>query len=161
MQAALPSARSLIALAGAGSAFLLLAALTFQAAGYAPCELCIYQRWPHLAAAVIAAAALFLRLPARLMTVLGAVAAAVAAGLAIYHTGVELRWWAGPSACSASTNIANLSVQDLMAQINAAPLVRCDEVAWSLFGISMAGWNAAASVGLMVVWMAAAVQARR
>ena len=41
--------------AGAGSALLLAAALGFQAAGYAPCELCILQRWPHLAAAVAGA----------------------------------------------------------------------------------------------------------
>lgn len=155
------SARNLIALAGAGSAFLLLAALTFQAAGYAPCELCIYQRWPHLVAAVIAAATWFLRLPTRVMAVLGAMAAAVAAGLAFYHVGVELHWWAGPSACSGGANLANLSVQDLMAQIQAAPLVRCDEVAWSLFGISMAGWNAAASVGLVVIWMLAATRPAR
>ena len=47
------SPRHLGALAGAGSAFLLLAALAFQAAGYAPCELCILQRWPHVAAALL------------------------------------------------------------------------------------------------------------
>jgi disulfide bond formation protein DsbB len=28
-----------------------------------------------------------------------------------------------------------------------APLTRCDEIPWSLFGVSMAGWNALVSAG--------------
>lgn len=152
------SPRSLIALAGAGSAVLLLAALMFQAAGYAPCDLCILQRWPHLAAALIAAATWFLGLPARRMAVLGAGAAAVAMGLAFYHTGVEQHWWAGPADCTGATNIGGMSVQDLMTRIQSAPMVRCDEVAFSLFGISMAGWNALASSGLVAVWLLAALR---
>ncbi|MDO5621287.1 MAG: disulfide bond formation protein B [Paracoccus sp. (in: a-proteobacteria)] len=152
--------RQIAALAGAGSAGLLLAALMFQVAGYAPCHLCILQRWPHLAAAVIGAAIWFLPVPQRLFIWLGAIAAAVALGLALYHTGVEARWWAGPSDCSGSGNIANLSVQDLMAQIKAAPVVRCDEVAWSLFGVSMAGWNAIATSVLLCLWMVAGLRRR-
>lgn len=151
--------RQVMGLAGAGSAALLLAALGFQAAGYAPCSLCILQRWPHLAAAVIAVLA-WLTGGARAWAWLGAAAAATACAIAVYHSGVEWGWWAGPAACSGGADIAGLSVQDLLAKIEAAPVVRCDEVQWRLFGLSMAAWNALASAGLTVLWLLAAVRER-
>ena len=143
-------------LAGAGSALLLIAALGFQAAGYAPCELCILQRWPHLAAAVAGALVAVLGWR-RWLAALGLVAALAAFGLAVYHAGVEMQLWAGPQHCSGGvSNLAAMSTQDLLAAINAAPVVRCDQVAWSLFGISMAGWNAILSAGLAGLWAVAA-----
>ncbi|MFV0384650.1 disulfide bond formation protein B [Paracoccus sp. (in: a-proteobacteria)] len=154
------SGKQLSLLAGAGSAGLLLAALGFQAIGYAPCELCIQQRWPHLAAALIAAL-IWLTGWVRLLTVLGMVAAGVATGLAIYHSGVEIGWWPGPSTCSGGIgNIANLSTQDLMARIQNAPVIRCDEVSWRFLGLSMANWNVFCSAGLAAIWTMAARVAR-
>ena len=152
--------RRLALLAGAGSALLLIGALGFQAAGYAPCELCILQRWPHLAAVVIAAA-LWLTGRVRALAVLGMIAATIAMALAIHHAGVELQFWAGPSHCSAGVgDLAGMSTTQLMARLQAAPVVRCDEVAWSLIGISMAGWNAILSAGLIALWGMAAIRAR-
>lgn len=139
-------------LAGTGSGALLLAALGFQAAGYRPCELCILQRWPHLAAVVIAGL-IVLTGRLRLLAVLGLIAASVATGLAIYHTGVEAQWWPGPQHCSGGIgDIGSISAADLLAQIEGTAVVRCDEVVWSLFGISMAGWNAICSGVLTVLW---------
>lgn len=142
--------------AGAGSAALLIAALGFQAAGYAPCELCILQRWPHVAALVIAGL-LWLTDRVRALAVLGMAAAGIAAGLALYHTGVEIGWWPGPTHCSGGIGgIAQMSTQDLLTQLQSAPVVRCDEVAWRLFGLSMAAWNAVFSTVLAVIWGMAA-----
>ena len=146
----------LIALtAAAGSAALLIAALGFQALGYAPCELCILQRWPHLAAVVTGL--LIWRLGfSRWLALLGVIAALTATGLAIYHAGVEMKLWLGPQHCSGGVSrLSQMSTQDLMAALEAAPVVRCDEIAWSLFGISMAGWNAIISAGLSGLWLAA------
>lgn len=143
-------------LAGAGSAVLLAAALLFQALGYAPCELCILQRWPHLAAAVIAAlmAALGWK---RWLALLGLAAALIACGLAVYHAGVEMQLWAGPQHCSGGVSgLASMSTQDLMTALQGAPVVRCDTIAWSLLGISMAGWNAICSAILAALWAASA-----
>ncbi|MGZ3216548.1 disulfide bond formation protein B [Paracoccus sp. T5] len=148
--------RQLSLLAGAGSALLLIAALGFQAAGYAPCELCILQRWPHVAAAVIAGL-IWLTGRTRALAILGLAAAATATALAFYHTGVELAWWAGPSHCSGGVgDLARLTTQDLMTRLQAAPVVRCDEIAWSFLGVSMAGWNAILSAGLAGLWAVAA-----
>lgn len=143
-------------LAGAGSAGLLIAALGFQAAGYAPCELCILQRWPHVAAVLIAGL-VWLTGHVRALSALGMAAASVAAGLALYHLGVEQAWWQGPAHCSGGVgDIARMSLQDLTARLQAAPVVRCDEVAWRFLGLSMAGWNAAFSAVLALIWGVAA-----
>jgi disulfide bond formation protein DsbB len=85
---------------------------------------------------------------------------AASAGLAGYHVGVEQHWWESP-ACAAGGDIGALSAQELLAQIRGAPIVRCDEVAWSLFGLSMAAWNALASLGLGALFAAAAWRLRR
>jgi disulfide bond formation protein DsbB len=145
--------KAAILLAGLGSAGLLAGALAFQyIGGLPPCALCIWQRWPHLAAVVIAAAAL--ALPGRLLPAAGAAAALATAGIGAYHSGVEWGWWPGPSTCQAGS-VEGLTAQELLDQIMAAPVVRCDEIAWSLAGLSMAGWNAVASLGLAALWITA------
>lgn len=150
--------RLLLLLAAGGSAALLLGAVAFQyLGGLAPCELCLWQRWPHLAALVIALPAMVS--PGRFLPALGAIAALTTAGLGVYHTGVEQKWWLGPGTCSGGVS-AEISAQDLLQQILDAPLVRCDEVAWSMAGLSMASWNALLSFGLAALWIAAAMQRR-
>jgi disulfide bond formation protein DsbB len=144
----------LILAAAGGSLALLLAAFGFQhLGGLAPCQMCLWQRWPHAAAVVIGAVALIL--PGRALPLLGAAAAMTTAGIGLYHTGVERDWWQGPTTCS-SGPIGDLTPQQLMEQIMAAPLVRCDEVPWELFGLSMASWNALVSVALALLWLMAA-----
>jgi disulfide bond formation protein DsbB len=140
-------------LAAAGSAALMLGALAFQhIGGMAPCKLCIWQRWPHVLAIGLGGLAALALLPARLLAALGAMAALTTAGIGLYHTGVESGWWEGPAACSGGS-VAGQSAQDLFAQIMAAPLVRCDQVPWEMFGLSMASWNGLASLLLAGMWL--------
>lgn len=149
------SPRTLALLAGFTSAALLLAALAFQAFGYRPCELCILQRWPHLAAALIAGMLLWGDHP--ILRWAGTLAAMLATAFAIYHTGVESGWWAGPQDCAGGIgNMATLSTEDLMQRLQTAQVVRCDQPAWVFLGISMAGWNAMISAVLSVAWLRAA-----
>jgi disulfide bond formation protein DsbB len=150
----------LIGYAAAGSAFVLAGALMFQAIGYAPCHLCIWQRWPHLAAVVIGLAILAFRLPAW-TALMGMLAALTTSGLGFYHSGVERHIFAGPSDCTSGAVSSTLSAADLMAQINAAPLVRCDEIPWEMFGITMANLNALGSLVLAGIWLWAFLKARR
>ncbi|MEP5154215.1 disulfide bond formation protein B [Planktotalea sp.] len=141
-------------LATAGSAALMLGALGFQYIGeMPPCKMCYWQRYPHVAA--IAIGLLALVFGSRLLLLLGALAALTTAGIGAYHSGVEQGWWEGPTTCT-SGPIGDLSASDLLAQIMDAPLVRCDEIPWELFGLSMAGWNMVISFGLAVVWILAA-----
>ncbi|WP_323037815.1 disulfide bond formation protein B [Pararhodobacter sp.] len=140
--------------AGLGSAAMLGGAFFFQyVMGLAPCEMCIWQRWPHGIAFVLGLIAL--GLPTAWVKAAGAVTMAVSTGLGLYHTGVERHWWAGPDSCSGGGNISSLSPEDLLNQILAAPVVRCTDVAWEMFGLSMASWNGIASLGLLALWLIA------
>ncbi|MCX7646499.1 MAG: disulfide bond formation protein B [Rhodobacteraceae bacterium] len=146
--------KSLILLASAGSAALLLAALAFQyLGGLAPCALCLWQRWPH--AAAVALGLLGAAAPSAGVAALGALAAGTSGGLGIYHTGVERGWWEGPATCSTGGSLAGLSGADLLSTEGTVDIVRCTEVAWQMWGLSMASWNALLSFALAAVWLAA------
>ncbi len=146
--------KTLILIATTGSAALLLGAWGFQyIGGFAPCKMCIWQRYPHGAAIVLGVLA-FAFPGIRPLPLLGALAAATTASVGFYHAGVEQGWWEGPSTCT-SGDIGGLSAEELMNQIMSAPLARCDEIPWEMFGISMAGWNGLISAGLVLVWIAA------
>lgn len=145
--------KTLTILAAGGSLALLLGAFGFQMMGYAPCKMCIWQRWPHAVAIVIGVVAFFV--PRAGLLYLGALAALTTAAIGVFHAGVELKWWEGPTTCT-SGDISNLSTDELMTQIMNAPVIRCDEIAWQFMGISMAGWNAILSFCLVGLWIAGA-----
>lgn len=133
----------LLAVSGA----LLLGALGFQLiGGLAPCQMCHWQRWAHLA--VIGLAALALVWPGLLPAAL--LAMATSAGLALYHAGVEQRWWDGPG-CAMPVRPGD----DLLGSLITAPIVRCDQIPWSFLGLSMAGWNAVVSAAAVLggLWL--------
>jgi disulfide bond formation protein DsbB len=138
-----------------GSACLLIGAFAFQyIGGMYPCTLCIWQRWPHAAAVVIGILALITGW--RALPLLGGLAALASAGIALFHTGVERLWWDGLASCSGNS-IAGLSMDDLLnPAITIAAPVRCDVVAWEMFGLSMASWNGLLSLALMLIWLTAA-----
>src|SRR5689334_15963354 len=130
--------------------------------GLAPCELCLLQRWPWGAAIVISFVATMVGSRPALpwVALLLAVVFVVSSGLALYHVGVEQRWFAGPSACSAAATAAD-TVEALKAQILRQQSVRCDEPAWSLWGVSLAGWNLLASLVMTTCCVAVFLQSRR
>ncbi|GLR48775.1 disulfide bond formation protein B [Sphingomonas astaxanthinifaciens] len=135
---------------------LLLGALGSQViGGLVPCEMCMWQRWPHLAAIVLAGLSLALPRQARLLTVLAVIAIAVSGAIGVFHAGVEAGWWQGLTACS--TTAAGATPDELLKSILATPLVRCDQVQWSFAGLSLAAWNAIISllsVGV-ITWLMA------
>lgn len=147
---------SLIIAASLGSLALLLGAFGFQALGYAPCQMCIWQRWPHGIAILLGVLALAVR--NRLFPGLGALAAATTSGLGVFHTGVEKGWWEGITSCAGAGDITSLSASDLLdtSRDLGPPLVKCDEVAWEFLTLSMASWNALISAGLLILWIIAA-----
>ena len=115
--------------------------------GLAPCELCLLQRWPWAAAIIISLIAITVGSRSTLPWVALLLVAVFAIGsvLALYHVGVEKHWFAGPSACTGAATAAD-TVEELKARILGQMPVRCDEPAWSLWGISLAGWNLLASL---------------
>jgi disulfide bond formation protein DsbB len=129
--------------------------------GLAPCELCLYQRWPWWAAIALLLMSL---LPAiaptgrGLLITLAGIGILAGAGVAFYHVGVEQHWWPGPAACSGGQ--VPDSFADLQKMMNTS-VPRCDEPAWSLFGISMAGYNGLLSLAVGIFAIHAGLLALR
>jgi len=128
--------------------------------GLYPCEMCLWQRWPHYVALI--PAALAFAVEGRARVVLVAVAAgliAISGAIGLFHAGVEYGWWRGITSCTSTVPLGGVSADDRLAAILNAPLVRCDRAPWTLGGVSLAGFNALFSLGgALTIW---AVLSRR
>ena len=141
------------------SSCLLVGAFLFEYVGeLAPCKMCIWQRWAHATLILIALSSFLLppQIRTKLALLLVFLAALISASIAGFHAGVEWQFWDGPSECTSSlAGGGNMAL--LVDQLLATPVVRCDEVPWSLFGISMAGWNSILSLDIagfaLISWL--------
>lgn len=146
-----------------GSALALAAAWYFQlVVGLAPCPLCLDQRLPYYAAIPLGLLAFAAARTGRITlarVLLGVIGLAMVGnmGLAIFHAGVEWKFWSGPTACTG----APVMTGNVLSALKGARVPRCDEAAWRLFGVSMAGWNALIAAGLAVVAFGAATTGRK
>jgi disulfide bond formation protein DsbB len=130
--------------------------------GLYPCEMCWWQRYAHMAAAV--PAALAFAAPARsgmsrTLILLAALGIAVSGAIGVYHAGVEAKIFEGFTQCTATAK--GLDAAELLKQITHAPLVRCDEVQFRFLGISLAGWNAILSLGGAALILVLSLKGRR
>jgi len=152
--APLPFPSKIGLLAGASSGVLLGGAYYFQyIVGLAPCDLCLLQRYPHMVTMVAglgAVAFLRMRNVAFFLALIAIIGLFVTSGIGVYHFGVEHHWWLGPQECSGRIP-SGLSSADLKKYLFSAKMVRCDEPAWVMWGISMAGWNAILSAGAAIL----------
>lgn len=133
------------------SALLAGAYLSQYVGGLFPCEMCWWQRYPHFAAIGFAGVALAVGNPGyrTALVALAALAIGTSGVIAGYHAGVEYGWWSGLTACTATISGSG---DDLLKSIMNAPLTRCDVAPWTLFGISLAGYNfLLSSGGAMVI----------
>jgi len=113
--------------------------------GLYPCEMCWWQRYPHFAALGLAVLAYAVPAQSRILVALAATGIVASGLIGAYHAGVEYHWWQGLTACTApAATGAGGSALDAILD---APLVRCDQVQWQLFGISLAGYNFLVSSG--------------
>lgn len=145
------SRKHVFAVLTAFSLSMILGAWAFEfIGGLAPCKLCYYQRYPHWVAT--GAGALALLTGIGVLAYVAALGAAVSGAVGLYHTGVERSWWEGPNSCT-SGDVTGMSADDLFDQIMSAPIVRCDEVPWEMFGLSMASYNAILSLGAAALWI--------
>jgi disulfide bond formation protein DsbB len=162
-----PAAAAAIVIAVVGAAAILGAFFFQYGLGLVPCPLCLEQRIAYYFAiplALIVAFAAWRGAPRALLAaalVLIALAMLVNAGLGVYHAGIEWKFWPGPADCSGPvTNLGRAS--DLMRQLRNVTVVRCDEAAWRLLGLSLAGYNVLISLALaaIAVWALVAYRAR-
>lgn len=120
-----------------------------------PCELCLIQRIPFGIGIFLGLWAYFA--PAYRLPLIGVsgVAFLVNSGIALFHSGVERKWWAGLTGCT--TPDMSGSIEDLMKRIQETAVIRCDEIPWSFMGLSMANYNVAFCLGLglacLYIWI--------
>jgi disulfide bond formation protein DsbB len=121
-----------------------------------PCPLCLEERLPYhvvIPLSLLMAIAALARAPEKLIAV-GFVAIIVAvlsgAALGTYHAGVEWHFWAGPADCTGPLTDLK-SGGSILNQLQSIHVVRCDEAAWRLFGISLAGYNVLISLALAAI----------
>lgn len=116
--------------------------------GLVPCEMCHWQRWPHYAALAVALLAFFVRgRPRALLVVLAALLIAGSGVIGVMHAGVEYHWWQGFTACTSPVALTGGTAAERLSALMKQPLVRCDTAQWTLFGVSLAGYNALFSLG--------------
>lgn len=125
---------------GAGALALILGALGFQYIGHlAPCEMCHWQRWPHIAAAAIGLIGVSAwKKDARSLVIAVIALIAVSGLIGAYQTGMQLGLLPGPEGCTVDHPY-------VMGSNAPPPAVSCNVVTWSLFGLSLAAYNALAS----------------
>ena len=127
--------------------------------GLAPCQLCLWQRWPYAAAVAFGLAALALPRLRPVLLALATFSILVGGGIGVFHVGVEEKWWQGLTSCGGGTTPN--SIDALRAQLLTAPVARCDEVAFRFLGLSMAGWNVLWSACLVILGALATKRARQ
>lgn len=117
-----------------------------------PCVLCLWQRVPVVLATLFSLAACLWRpyhRHTKILLGLCAVAFAVGAGLALFHSGVELHWWLGTSGCAIQP-LNGATAEDLRTQLLHTMVARCDQISWTFLGLSLANWNVPFSAALAV-----------
>lgn len=133
----------------------ILGVFAFQAAGIAPCELCLKERLPYYAGTALGAVTVFAAARAPRPLALACFTLLVAlfvfsAGFGVYHAGVEWGFWVGPSDCTGTPERAGNSA-DFLHQLQTVRVVRCDAVAIRILGLSLAGWNVVVSLGIVAL----------
>ena len=144
------SFRKALFFSGLGSLLLLISAFSLEIfADLEPCKLCIWQRWPHAIIVILALFGLYI-IKKTWTLLLICLSAVITGGIGIYHTGIEQMWWSGPVGCS--SNFGNeMDITTLTNLLLDTQVVKCDEIIWSLFGISMASWNSIFSFFIAVL----------
>lgn len=109
--------------------------------GLYPCEMCLWQRWPHFAAVALALVATAAP-PRRAWIALAGLAILASGLIGVFHAGVEYDWWEGVTGCAT----LDMAGRDPLEAVLAAPVIRCDQAPWTFAGLSLAGWNAVVSI---------------
>ena len=157
-----PVAAAAAAIAAVGAAAILGAWFFQYGLGLKPCPLCLEQRYAYYFAIPLAVMVMLGDHVGAKRKVLIAALVAIAlgmlwnAGLGVYHSGVEWKWWPGPQECAGEFEGLG-SAGGLLKQLQSITVVRCDEAAWRFLGLSLAGYNVLISLLLAAIaaWGAA------
>ena len=143
-----------ISLGAISFSMILFALISEHVFGFAPCSLCLIQRYPHILVSITSMWLIFFRTHNFFMYPLNTLVMVFSIILASYHVGVEQSIFQGPQSCS-SSNISLTSektAEALLQDILNTSVMRCNQVTWSFLNLSMATWNLILSIGLFLGW---------
>ena len=131
--------------------------------GFAPCSLCLIQRYPHILVSITSVWLIFFRTHNFFIYPLNTLIIALSIILASYHVGVEQSIFQGPQSCSSSniSLISEKSAEALLQDILNTSIMRCSNVTWSFLNLSMATWNLILSIGLFIGWTVSSLRFAR
>ena len=143
-----------ISLGAISFSMILFALISEYVFGFAPCSLCLIQRYPHILVAVTSVWLIFFRTHNVFLYPVNTLVMALSIILASYHVGVEQSIFQGPQSCSSSNLplVSEKSAEALLKEILNTSATRCNEVTWSFMGLSMATWNLILSIALFIGW---------
>ena len=146
-----------ISLGAISFSMILFALISEYVFGFAPCSLCLLQRYPHILVAVTSVWLIFFRTHNVFLYPVNTLVMALSIILASYHVGVEQSIFQGPQSCSSSnlSLVSEKSAEALLKDILNTSVIRCNEVTWSFMGLSMATWNLILSIALFIGWTVA------
>ena len=134
------------------SSFMLVSAFYLEYFhGALPCDLCITQRWFH--GAIIAYSFIIILIinknliSNKLVVLVGSILWLSSSLAGLYHFGIEMNFWTGPDGCSSNIDFSKDTLTYLL---NKSP-IKCDEIMFEIFGLSLAGWNALASFSIFLL----------
>ncbi len=113
--------------------------------GALPCDLCITQRWFHGAIITYSIIIIFflnkISISKKLLIFGVGILWFSSSVAGLYHFGIEMNFWTGPDGCSSNIDFS----KDTLTYLLEKSPIKCDEVMFEIFGLSLAGWNAFAS----------------
>jgi disulfide bond formation protein DsbB len=134
--------------------------------GVLPCHLCLIERIPYYASLPLGLLAIGIGwrapqgLPVKGLVGLLALVFAIGTVLGAYHAGVEFGIFQGPTDCTGTID-KPVAIDDFLKSLDTVKVIRCDEVAMRIFGLSLAAWNAVISLGLTLAAAVGTVTGRR
>ena len=143
-----------ISLGAISFSMILFALISEYVFGFAPCSLCLIQRYPHILVAVTSVWLIFFKTHNVFLYPVNALVMALSIVLASYHVGVEQSIFQGPQSCSSSNLllVSEKSAEALLREILNTSVIKCNEVTWFFMGLSMATWNLILSIALFIGW---------
>ena len=127
--------------------------------GFAPCYLCLIERYPHILVAITSVWLIFFKTHNFFLYPVNTLVMALSIILASYHVGVEQSIFQGLQSCSSSnlSLVSEKNAEALLKDILNTSVVRCNEIKWSFMSLSMATWNLILSIALFIGWTLASL----
>src|SRR5690606_13319124 len=125
--------------------------------GYIPCKLCLEQRTPYyvgiplMAVAALSSSLHFPSAITRGLLLVGGLLMSYGLYIGVYQSSVEWGWWAGPADCGAVVAPPTGGSGGVLDSLNTVIPPSCDKAALRILGLSLAGWNAIASLVLATI----------